>query len=402
MGVHMASSKPDRSLVDLPLSIGEIGEMARESGSVDLALGSPISDADSMWARAAVDAIKDGINEYSPPEGVAQLKDAILEYYRMADGGLSPSIDVCVTAGATEALVAALLSVESARGEVVIFEPCYEGYLRAILAVGAVPRIVQLRGDSWRFDEKDLRDVINRKTKAILLNSPHNPTGKVFDAEEYKVIADIVEGTDAVVISDEVYSDFYFSTVRPVSPASLKSLHQRTLRIGSASKVMGITGWRVGWLVGPATLARRVSRIHLALTACAPVPLQLGVAAALPTISDVTRKLRSEYQMKRDFTRNAFLEAGFSVPQVRAGFYLLVDLPEVADSKLLFDMLLGLAGIATVPLSMFYTDKNSSASAVRVAYCKKPHTLREAVSRLEAFNSFRTARDRGEEDRDGL
>lgn len=378
------------------LSIGEIATLARDSGAVDLALGSPDSESQSAWSAAAIAAINSGVHHYSPTAGVEDLRNAVSAYYRSIDAGspLGQVEDVCVTVGATEAIAATLMSLHGRGDEVVIFEPCYEGYRNAIEMAGAIPRVVKLRQHDWRIEERSLRLVLSSKTRAILFNSPHNPTGRIFDAEEIDLIARLVDRTQAVVISDEVYSEFYYTDTRPPSPALVESLHSRTIRIGSASKMMGVTGWRVGWLAGPEHLVKAAAQVHVGLTACAPVPFQLAVAGTLADMGNAMDELRGIYKTREDVTRRAFLDAGFEVPQPDGGFYLLARYPGVNDSYLLYQTLLENAKIATVPLSLFFAGDGARHAPVRVAFCKPWPVLETAVSRLRLYTEAISAHQR--------
>jgi N-succinyldiaminopimelate aminotransferase len=369
----------------LPSSIGDIAIAATEFGATDLALGSPDSDPYSVWGIAAASAISTGESHYSDVPGRGELRSAIFDYYgTRGDDGLGVEA-VCVTAGATEGISAALMSLEPKGGEVIIFEPFYEGYLRAIKASGATPRPVRLTHGDWKIDVNALVRAVGPRTIAAIFNSPHNPTGRVFSEDEVAAVENILRNTKTIILSDDVYSEFYYGAMAPAVIGQSSDFRDRVLRINSASKMFGVTGWRVGWVAGPRPLVSRVVGAHFALTACAPTPLQVGVAAGLREIRHVGESLREQYVGRKNMVRDIFTDIGFEVSSPEGGFYLIVSSRQYKKSEVLYNVLLKDVGVATVPLPLFYADEGVEASQVRVAFCKPQEILAEASVRLSVM-----------------
>lgn len=360
--------------------------LALEHDAVNLGQGFPDTDGPEPVLEAARRAITDGHNQYPPSIGVPELRAAVAEHQEQHHGiVLEPAVEVLVTSGATEAIAAALLGLVEPGDEVVTFEPSYDSYSAGIALAGGVKRAVPLTFPDLSFDRDRLAAAFSDRTRVVLLNTPHNPSGKVFDREELELVAELARAHDAWVISDEVYEHLTYG-VPHVPIATLPGMRERTLTIGSAGKFFSVTGWKVGWVSGPAPLVRaaRVAKQFLTFTTASP--LQHAVAAALRMGPDPLTDLRDSLRERHDLLADGLTAAGLAVTPSQGTYFLVADLAPlgVADASSWCLDLPAAAGVAAVPVSVFCDDPGPTASLVRFAFCKQEPVLREGARRLAA------------------
>ena len=361
----------------------EMSALAVQTGSINLGQGFPDTDGPAALLEAAQAAIRDGHNQYPPGPGIPALRQAVADHQQRYYGlGLDPDTDVLVTAGATEAIAASVLAVADAGDDVVVFEPYYDSYAASIALAGAARMTVTLRrdGQQWAFDEDEFRAAITPRTKAILLNTPHNPTGKVFSPAELDVVASAAREHDLIVIADEVYEHLTFDGRRHVPIATLPGMAERTITIGSAGKTFSVTGWKVGWATGPRELVSAVRTVKQFLTYVNGAPFQPAVAMALDVLDPAP--LASNLQAQRDRLCDGLEQAGFDVVRPQATYFATAD---VGTNALAYCRELPhRAGVVAVPSSVFY-DSHDGDTYVRFAFCKRPEVLEAAVARLKEF-----------------
>jgi N-succinyldiaminopimelate aminotransferase len=360
----------------------EMSALAVQTGSVNLGQGFPDTDGPPELLQAAVDAIRSGHNQYPPGPGIPELRYAVAAHQQRHYGlGYDPDAEVLVTAGATEAIAAAITSLAGPGDEVVMFEPYYDSYAATVALGGATRRVVTLRRDSdgpgWTFDPDELRRAITPRTKAILLNTPHNPTGKVFSTDELEVIAGLAREHDLVVIADEVYEHLTFDGRRHVPIATLPGMRERTVTISSAGKTFSVTGWKIGWLCAPPELLTAARTVKQFLTYVNGAPFQPAVAAALG--GDVSA-LAPRLQAQRDLLCDGLAQLGFDVISPQATYFATVDVGQ--DAVSFCRELPARAGVVAIPSSVFY-DSDAGDRYVRFAFCKRPEVLETALTRLK-------------------
>ncbi|HWH00187.1 MAG TPA: pyridoxal phosphate-dependent aminotransferase [Pilimelia sp.] len=371
----------------------EMAALAVRTGAVNLGQGFPDTDGPPQMLDAAVQALRTGQNQYPPAAGIPALRAAVAAHQRRFWGlEYDPDGEVLVTAGATEAIAAAVLALCEAGDEVVCFEPYYDSYAACIALAGAVRRPVTLRpgGDGrYAFDPDALRAAFSPRTRLVLLNSPHNPTGKVFTAEELALVADLCREYGAHAVTDEVYEHLAFTDAAgPHAPlAALPGMRQRTLRISSAAKTFSCTGWKVGWISGPAPLVSAVARVKQFLTYVNAAPLQPAVAVALGLPDDYYAALRADLQARRDQLVAGLGDAGFAVLPPEGTYFVTADITPLGgrDGLEFCRALPERAGVVAVPTQVFYDDQAAGRRLVRFAFCKRPEVIDEAVRRLRAL-----------------
>ena len=370
-----------------------IREMTRQAmlyGAINLAQGFPDFSAPEEIKRAAQQAIADDINQYAITWGAKPLRDAIARQMKLWQGiEVDPQTDITVCCGSTEAMIASLLAVTNPGDEVIVFEPFYENYGPDTILSGATPRYVALHppdatSDVWRYDPQELRAAFNQHTKAIILNTPNNPTGKVFTRAELEFVRDLCVEFDALAITDEIYEHILYDGTEHISIASLDGMRARTITINGMSKTYSVTGWRVGWAVAPAQLTSAIRKVHDFLTVGAAAPLQAAGAVALSLPPEYYAKLASSYQARRDRMLPVLRKAGFKVYVPRGAYYIMTDISTFgfSDDIKFAQYLVKEIGVATVPGSSFYSDPKRGAQQVRFAFCKKDETLDAAAERL--------------------
>jgi aminotransferase len=336
---------------------------------------------------AACRAIEAGVNQYAVTWGAASLRAAIAartsEYNRVPT---EADRHVTVCCGATEAMIAALLAILDPGDEVLVFEPFYENYGPDCILSGAVPRMVRLRGPDWEFDPHELAAACGPRTRAIIVNTPHNPTGKVFSREELELIARLCQQHGLIAVTDEIYEYILYDGAEHVSIASLPGMEDRTITISGLSKTWSATGWRIGWCVAPADLTGAIRKVHDFLTVGAPAPLQEAAAVALGFGAAYFRTLAEEYRARRDLMVRVLAETGFGVSAPRGAYYVMTDISRLTDlGDVAFAMeLVSDGGVATVPGSSFFLDPADGRRLVRFCFAKRLETLERAERVLRA------------------
>ena len=370
-----------------------IREMTRQAmlhGAINLAQGFPDFPAPAEIKRAAQEAVAADINQYAITWGAKKLRQAIA---RQTHLGLGISVDaeteVTVSCGSTEAMISTLLAICNAGDEIIIFEPFYENYGPDCILSGAKPRFVKLRPPSspdgeWTFDERELQAAFEPHTKAIILNTPNNPTGKVFTRAELEFIRDLCIKFNVLAVTDEIYEYILYDGATHVSIATLEGMRERTVTINGLSKTYSVTGWRVGWTVAPATITNAIRKVHDFLTVGAPAPLQEAGAAALLLPETYYQKLAEGYRARRDRLERALTEAGFQCFRPRGAYYVMTDISGFGFSNDLefTRYLIQEVGVAAVPGSSFYRNAAAGRTKLRFCFCKREETLREADRRL--------------------
>jgi len=370
-----------------------IREMTRQAmlhGAVNLAQGFPDFSAPVEIKRAAQEAVAADVNQYAITWGAKSLRNAIARQMQEWQGiAVNPETQITVCCGSTEAMISTLLAVCNKGDEVVIFEPFYENYGPDAVLSGAKPVFVKLRPPTmadgeWTFDERELRAAFHHQTKAIILNTPNNPTGKVFTREELELIRDLCVEFNVLAITDEIYEHILYDGTQHISMARLEGMNERTVTINGLSKSYSVTGWRVGWAVAPPTITNAIRKVHDFLTVGAPAPLQEAGAAALGLPRVYYENLASGYRARRDRLMPALTEAGFRCFRPRGAYYVMTDIGAFgfADDVAFTKYLVKEIGVAAVPGSSFYNDPRDGAKQVRFAFCKRDATLDEAGRRL--------------------
>jgi N-succinyldiaminopimelate aminotransferase len=363
----------------------EMSALAVATGSINLGQGFPDTDGPEAVLEAARRAISSGENQYPPGPGRAELRAAIAAHQRRFYGlDVDPNTEVLVTAGATEAIAASILALCEPGDEVVTFEPYYDSYAASIALAGATRRTVPLRWPDFAVDEARLRSAFSARTRLVLLNTPHNPTGKVFSRAELELVAGLARAHGAIVVSDEVYEHLTFDGREHVPVTTLPGMADRTLTISSGGKTFSVTGWKVGWVCGPAELVSAVRGVKQFLTFVASGPFQPAVAVGLGLPDAVYDGLARSLQQRRDLLCAGLEAAGFDISRPDGTYFVLADPRPLGydDGMQLCRHLPGLAGVVAVPVSVFCDDKAAMRSLVRFAFCKQEAVLHDAVERL--------------------
>jgi aspartate/methionine/tyrosine aminotransferase len=350
---------------------------AARTGAVNLGQGFPDFGWPDAILDAAAGALKDGSNQYPPSRGLITLREAVAAHYKRQFGQSLAADNVCVTSGATEALGAAILATVEPGDEVIIFTPAYDSYAPMIRRAGGTPIEIALRPPEWRIEREALESAMGPKTCAILLNNPHNPTGRLFERDELEAVADAARAHDLVVISDEVWEHILLDG-RSFTPfATLSGMSERTIKIGSAGKIFSLTGWKVGWVVAPQELANVVARAHQFLTFATAPNLQSAVAFGLNEGDAWIQPMRDRFQRARDRMTKGLREAGYVVLDATSTYFLCVDLRAsgiAADDESFASAAVEQAGVAVVPLSAF-AEREPSRHLVRLCFGKKDETI---------------------------
>jgi N-succinyldiaminopimelate aminotransferase len=371
----------------------EMSALAVATGAINLGQGFPDTDGPAEVLDAAVDAIRGGQNQYPPGPGIPALRLAVAEHQRRFYGlEVDPDTEVLVTAGATEALAGALLGMLDAGDEVVVFEPMYDSYQACIALAGAVVRPVLLRPDAagdgsgrYGFDPEELRAAIGPRTKVLLLNTPHNPTGKVFTTEELTLVAELAVAHDLLVVSDEVYEHLVFPGARHVPIATLPGMAERTLTISSGGKTFNTTGWKIGWLSGPAPMVAAARTAKQFLTYVNGSPFQPAIAVGLGLPDAFYDNLAADLTAKRDRLVAGLRAAGFTTYEPEATYFTTVDIRPLradGDGVAFCRELPARCGVVAIPNEVFYARPEHGRHLVRFACCKRLEVLDEAVERL--------------------
>lgn len=368
---------------------GEMTRLAKLHNAVNLSQGFPDFEAPMAVKEAACASIRDEQNQYAPPYGTRPLREAIAADFAARHGvPIVADEQVTVCCGSTEAMMAVMMGCIDPGDEVIVFEPFYENYGPDAIMAGAQPKFVRLRGPEWTFDPDELKRAFSNRTRAIVINSPNNPTGKVFTREELEMIASLCLQWDVLAISDEIYERIVYDARPHVSIASLPGMADRTVVTSGLSKTYSVTGWRIGWAIAPAALTGGIRKIHDFLTVVAPTPfMDAGVVAlSMPPESYVA--LAADYQAKRDLMLDILTRHGFATYQPGGAYYVMVDVAKfgfASDTEFALHLIKDV-GVATIPGSSFYIDPASAPQTVRFCFSKRTETLQEADRRLAALS----------------
>jgi aspartate/methionine/tyrosine aminotransferase len=384
--------------------IREMTRLALKHNAVNLSQGFPDFAAPEVIKEAARQAISDDINQYAITWGAKALRDAIVEKFEHTQGiRLDPEREITICCGSTEAMMSAMMAIINPGDEIVVFEPYYESYGPDAILSGATPRFVKMKpptneNDVWSYDQDELAAAFGPKTKAIILNTPNNPTGKVFTRAELEFIRDLCVRWNAYCVTDEIYEHILYDGTEHITMARIDGMRERTIVINGMSKTYSVTGWRVGWAIAPAETTAAIRKVHDFLTVGAAAPLQQAGATALKQPQAYYDKLAVTYAEKRARLLKILTASGFKVYKPRGAYYIMTDISAFPDpdskrfpaatrdvrfAKYLVEEI----GVASVPGSSFYNDANDGATQVRFTFCKKEETLAAAEQRLAKLRS---------------
>lgn len=361
----------------------EMTELARKHDAINLGQGFPNWDGADFVKDAAVESIRTGgSDQYPPSPGIPELRQAIADHYGPLLGrSLDPDTEITVTSGCTEGLAASFLGLVDPGDEVILIEPYYDAYPVDVSLAGGVPRYVTLRPPDFGIDPDELREAFGPRTRAVVVNNPHNPTGRVYTEDELEAIADLCREFDVIAICDEVYEEMTFGAPHH-RLANFDGMWERTLTLSSLGKTFSLTGWKVGWAIGPPELTRGLRSAHQFLTFTTPTPVQHGAVAALSAPDSFYEQMRSDYRAKRDLLAGGLAEAGFEIYTPEGTYFLMAGHPGAGDDREFCLQLIEKAGVVAIPPSVFYSDPADGADLVRFAFCKDEATLEEALSRI--------------------
>ena len=357
--------------------------LALEHDAINLGQGFPDFDAPDFVKDAAIKAIKDGENQYCRSAGHPLLVEAIAETFELPVHAMD---EVTVTCGSTETIACAILGLVNPGDEVIVIEPFYDSYLACLSMAGAIPKIVTLHAPDFTLVEDELRNAFNDKTKMIIVNSPHNPTGRVFTIKELQLISELAMKHDAMVLSDEVY-DKLVLTGSHIPICTLPGMKERTITLRSLGKVFSVTGWKIGWSVAPPEYTNAIRNAHQFMTFCAATPLQVAAATALRAPESYFDSYTIEYRQRRDLLVEGLRDVGFHVHSPEGTYFVLADhTPFGFDDDVAFcHHLVKTCGVVGIPPSAFYIQSTEGKALVRFAFCKGVETLKNAVQRLQGL-----------------
>ncbi len=365
--------------------IREMTRLALHYGAVNLSQGFPDFPAPAEIKRAAQEAIEADVNQYAVTWGTKPLRDAIAEKFARTQGvTVDPEREITVCCGATEAMIASLMAIINPGDEVVVFEPFYENYGPDSILSGATPRFVKLRPPDWTFDPQELAAAFNNSTKAIIINSPNNPTGKVFTRAELECIRDLCVRWDTFSISDEIYEHMLYDGAEHISIASLEGMRDRAITLNALSKTYSVTGWRVGWAIAPPEVTAPIRKVHDFLTVGAAAPLQAAGAVALRFPTSYYQTMAREYAERRERMLNMLTEAGFRCGRPKGAYYIMADISAFGfpDDVSFARHMVKDIGVAAVPGSSFYRNPADGRTQLRFTFCKTEKTMQLAAEKL--------------------
>jgi aminotransferase len=365
--------------------IREMTRLAIAHNAVNLSQGFPDFPAPAEIKEAAREAIAADINQYAITWGAKSLRNAIAQKVERQQGmSIDPEREITVCCGATEAMISTMMALINPGDEVIAFEPFYENYGPDAILSGATPRFVKLRPPDWRFDPDELKAAFGPATKAIILNTPNNPTGKVFERAEIEQIRDLCDRWNAYVITDEIYEHMVYDGAVHIPPATVEGLRERTITINALSKTYSVTGWRVGWAIAPPEVTSAIRKVHDFLTVGAAAPLQEAGAIALQFPDSYYEKLAADYLVRRDKMLRILENAGFRCFRPRGAYYIMTDISTFgfSDDVTFARHLVKEIGIAAVPGSSFYRNPADGSKQLRFTFCKSEKTLKAAAERF--------------------
>jgi aspartate/methionine/tyrosine aminotransferase len=387
---HMLSAKAEQFTESV---IREMTRLALKHNAVNLSQGFPDFAAPAEVKEAARQAIADDINQYAITWGAKALRDAIVEKFAATQGvTVDPEREITVCCGSTEAMMSSMMAIINPGDEIVVFEPFYENYGPDAILSGATPRFVKLRPPAWTFDERELAAAFGPNTKAIILNTPNNPTGKVFSRAELEFIRDLCLRWNCYCITDEIYEHILYDGTEHITMARIDGMRDHTIVINGMSKTYSVTGWRVGWAIAPPEATQSIRKVHDFLTVGAAAPLQQAGALALKVPQTYYDNLAVSYARKRARLLNILESVGFTVYKPSGAYYIMTDIsrfrfdearyPAPSRDVSFAKYLVAHIGVACVPGSSFYNDPQDGSSQVRFTFCKKEETLAAAEARL--------------------
>ncbi|MEM7264057.1 MAG: aminotransferase class I/II-fold pyridoxal phosphate-dependent enzyme [Planctomycetota bacterium] len=367
-----------------------MSQLANAAGAINLSQGFPNFEGPASMIDAVYDALRSGENQYARSQGHPVLTAAVAERVERRYGlRYCPETEVAAFHGATEAIAAFMLGMLDPGDEVILFEPFYDSYPACCALAQATPRFATLRYPDFRVDRASLEATITDRTRLLVLNSPHNPTGRVFTTEELEIVASVCREHDLTVLSDEVYEEIWFDEANHVSIATLPGMRERTITVSSCGKTFSFTGWKVGWATGPEPLIGAAQAAHQFLTFCGATPLQAAVGRSLREIPESYYvNLRDAYRKRRDLLANGLTEAGFDVVVPEGTYFILAHIRELTDAndQEFAETLIRDHGVAAIPPSVFYRNAPEEGEALlRFAFCKDVATLESAVERLRSL-----------------
>lgn len=365
----------------------EISALSREHGATDLGQGYPTFEGPESVKHAAIEGLRSGWNQYPPSMGIEELRLAVADRWRRDTGlDVDPDREITVTSGATEALAATFIGTFDPGDEVILIEPYYDAYPVGCSLSGAVPRYVTLHAPGFRLDPDALESVVSERTRAILINTPHNPTGRVFDRVELEAAADLCRRHDLIAITDEVYERMTYGTDH-IRLATLDGMAERTITISSVGKSFSFTGWKTGWAIAPPALTAGIRAAHQFLTFTTPNAMQYGTAEALRIGDSYYAELSAMYQAKRDRLVAGLRSIGLEVYEPQGTYFVLADHRPFGfpDDVSFVQHLITQVGVAAIPPSAFYTNSDEGTRLVRFAFCKDDYIIDEALEKLSAM-----------------
>ncbi|MBI9044805.1 MAG: aminotransferase class I/II-fold pyridoxal phosphate-dependent enzyme [Anaerolineaceae bacterium] len=381
--------------------ISEIVSLVIETNAINLSAGIPDFNPPEELLSAAAEALESGRNQYSPVDGSRFLRKLLAKKY-LKDNRIktNPDTDLTITCGVSEAITATILALTEPGDEVIILEPWFESYVPACILAGVTPRFVKLHEPDYTFDEKELRAAFNSHTRLILINSPHNPTGRVFNHAELSSIANLCQEFGVIAISDEIYEYILFDGHQHISIGSLEGMQDRTVSIGGLGKTYTVTGWRIGWVAAPESISELIRKVHVYLTVCAPTPLQAGAAAALSLPASFYEETRRRYSKSRKILLDIFDEIGLGYHKPEGAYYVMADISKYlhlaekyfrsdwTPDRAFTEYLARVIGVGVVPGSSFYSKDQGGQHVVRINFGKKAETLLVAGDRLKKLPSL--------------
>lgn len=366
----------------------DINDLAAHYGAVNLGQGKPDFDGASEVIQAAIDALQSGLyNQYSPGLGLPALKSAIaaheMKYYGYE---VNPQTQMTITVGATEAIFATIMGLVDAGDEVIVFEPFYDSYVPSILMAGGIPRYCPLRPPDWTFEADELRGLFNAKTRAIIINTPHNPTGKLYTLEELRLIADLCQEYDVIAITDEVYEHLIFEDSRHISLNTLPDMFERTVKIGSLGKTFSFTGWKIGWVIGAEAHVMGCQRARQFISFAVAHPFQAAAVQAFQMPESYFTDFRAFFQARRDQLLDLLVRAGLKPLKPNGGYFIMAEFSDIfTGSDVEFaKWLTREVGVACIPPSYFYSESHKPMieQYARFAFCKSEGMLQLAGKKL--------------------
>jgi aspartate/methionine/tyrosine aminotransferase len=371
--------------------IREMTRLALKHGAINLSQGFPDFPAPQVLKQAASDAVFADVNQYAITWGAKNFRDALVaKMQRFMDVEIDPEREITVACGSTEAMMDVMLAVINPGDEVIVFEPFYENYGPDAVISGATPRFVQLHRPDWTFDEAELEAAFNNNTKMLIMNTPNNPTGKVFSVEELEHIGRLCQKWDVLVVTDEIYEHILYDGAKHVSMIQIDGMRERTVLVNGMSKTYSVTGWRVGYSIAPPAITAAIRKMHDFITVGAPAPLQDAGAVALGLPDTYYEDLATRYQERRDRMIKMLDDSGFDYIVPKGAYYMMSDITrwgfrnDIEMSKFLVTDI----GVATVPGSSFFSNPESGKDLIRFTFCKKPETLAAAEERLKKMREM--------------